>query len=102
MASRWRDISISNSTLSPSFQVRCRARNLPGTTGLSVRRPLTDRVVLAPAHAGIRTYTAKLSGLDSAKSSCVVFALGYSVVWVSVHFVLCCGHETREGRNRLT
>src|SRR3954453_4444248 len=71
-----RGISNSISTRSPSFQLRCNARNFPGSIELSARRPLTETLVLAPAQAGIRTYNVNDSGRARLSASWVVAARG--------------------------
>ena len=64
IASSRSGISNSISMRSPSFQLRCNARNFPGSTELSAPRPFTETVVLAPAQAGMRTYKVNDSGLS--------------------------------------
>src|SRR5579885_3413134 len=75
-ASSRRGSSISYSTRSPCLQDRLMDRNFPGSTGESIRLPLTETYVWAPAQDGTRKNTVKVSWRGSLNSNWVVFALG--------------------------
>jgi hypothetical protein len=65
-------------------------------TSFPERFPLMATVVFAPAHEGMRMWTAKSSARASLNSNCDVFARGYSVICVSAQCVLFWMQETRE------